>query len=94
MDRAELQALQAPLKERYREDPERRGRHADAPRGRSATGVACSVDTGRALAEAGLHPATGGDGALAVLGRHAARGAGRLRGRHAARGGHRRSGSR
>ena len=50
--------------------------------GTLGTGVTCSVATGRAIAEAGLHPATGGDG-LAVLGRHAPRGARRLRGCHA-----------
>src|SRR3954451_11268005 len=61
MDRSELRASQAPLKERYEKDP------AAAMITLSATGVlgegvSCSVGTGRALAEAGLHPATGGDG--------------------------------
>ena len=61
MDRAKLQELQAPLKERYRDEP-------DAARVRlSATadlseGISCSVATGRGIAEAGLHPAGGGDG--------------------------------
>ena len=61
MDRNELRALQEPLKTRYREEPE-----AAVVTLRSSgvlgAGVTCSVDTGRALAEAGLHPATGGDG--------------------------------
>ena len=63
----ELRALQAPLKERYAED-------ADAARvtlsatGSLGDGVSCSVGTGRAIAEAGLHPATGGDGTLLCSG--------------------------
>ena len=61
IDRDALRALQAPLKERYREDA------AAALVTLSATGtldddLACNVHTGRALAKAGLHPATGGDG--------------------------------
>jgi uncharacterized OsmC-like protein len=61
MDRAALQTLQAPLKERYRDEP------AAALVTLTATGtlddeITCSVQTGRALATAGLHPATGGDG--------------------------------
>ena len=61
MDRATLRAAQEPLKERYREDPAA----AHVVLRASATlgeGITCSVETGRALAEAGLHPATGGDG--------------------------------
>jgi uncharacterized OsmC-like protein len=67
MNRDELRALQAPLKERYREEPEaaRITLEADATLGE---GVSCSVQTGRALAEAGLHPATGGDGSLLCSG--------------------------
>jgi uncharacterized OsmC-like protein len=67
VDRAALRALQAPLKERYKEEP-------DAARVTlSATGtldddIACNVQTGRALARAGLHPATGGDGSLLCSG--------------------------
>ena len=68
MDRAELQAVQKPLKDRYREEPtaalvtlRREGRLGEES-------IACSVDTGRALVEAGLHPATGGSGALACSG--------------------------
>src|SRR5918998_4476473 len=61
MERTELQTLQAPLKERYREDPEAAVVTLGA-RGSLDDGIACSVDTGRAIARAGLHPATGGDG--------------------------------
>ena len=61
MEREELRAVQAPLKERYREEPEA-AVVTLAASGRLGEGVSCSVDTGRALAEAGLHPVTGGDG--------------------------------
>jgi uncharacterized OsmC-like protein len=61
VDRAELQAIQAPLKDRYRDDPEAAVVTLSA-RGSLDDGIACSVDTGRAIARAGLHPATGGDG--------------------------------
>ena len=61
MDRAALQELQAPLKARYREDPTA-ARVTLSARGSLDEGIACSVDTGRAMARAGLHPATGGDG--------------------------------
>lgn len=61
MDRTDLQELQRPLKERYREDPEA-GRITLTATGTLGEGVSCSVATGRAIAEAGLHPATGGDG--------------------------------
>jgi uncharacterized OsmC-like protein len=67
MDRDELQALQAPLKERYREEPEAALVTLSAS-GTLGDGVSCSVQTGRALAEAGLHPATGGDGSLLCSG--------------------------
>ena len=68
MKRAELREAQRPLKERYREEPDtaRLTLRADGELG--SEGVACSVDTGRALVEAGLHPASGGDGALACSG--------------------------
>jgi uncharacterized OsmC-like protein len=56
-----LRAIQDPLKARYREDPGA-ARITLSASGRLGEGVSCSVDTGRALAEAGLHPATGGDG--------------------------------
>lgn len=61
MQRDELRALQAPLKERYREEPAAAVVTLRAE-GRLGEGVTCSVTTGAALASAGLHPATGGDG--------------------------------
>jgi len=61
MDTQELRALQAPLKERYREEPGS-GRLTLSARGELGAGITCSVQTGRAIAEAGLHPMTGGDG--------------------------------
>jgi uncharacterized OsmC-like protein len=68
MDRAELQELQRPIKERYREDPERAVVTLSAEGTLDDQGVACSVATGQALVRAGLHPASGGDGALACSG--------------------------
>jgi uncharacterized OsmC-like protein len=61
VDRAELQQRQAPLKERYRSEPGA-ARITLSATGVLGEGVSCSVSTGRAIAEAGLHPATGGDG--------------------------------
>jgi uncharacterized OsmC-like protein len=61
MKSRELKDLQRPLKERYREDPESAVVTLRAS-GALDEGVACSVETGRALAVAGLHPAAGGDG--------------------------------
>src|SRR6188474_2560839 len=63
----ELKALQAPLKERYRSEPSAAMITLRAT-GRASDGVSCSVETGRALVKAGLHPATGGDGSLACSG--------------------------
>jgi uncharacterized OsmC-like protein len=60
--------VQAPLKERYREDPGAARLTLRAGGELGAEGVACSVETGRALVEAGLHPATGGDGSLVCSG--------------------------
>jgi uncharacterized OsmC-like protein len=60
----ELRAIQAPLKQRYREEPVAALITLKA-QGKLGEGVTCSVQTGRALVEAGLHPLTGGDG-LAV----------------------------
>lgn len=62
-----LRALQAPLKDRYRTQPDaaRITLRAD---GRLGEGVSCSVETGRALVKAGLHPGTGGDGLAACSG--------------------------
>jgi uncharacterized OsmC-like protein len=68
MDRAELQALQAPLKDRYREEPDAALLTLRADGELDGSRIACSVQTGRALVEAGLHPATGGTGALACSG--------------------------
>ena len=61
MDRDDLRALQEPLKERYRDDPDAALVTLRAT-GSLGEGITCSVATGRALVEAGLHPASGGDG--------------------------------
>ncbi|NEV61076.1 OsmC family protein [Thiorhodococcus minor] len=63
----ELRALQAPLKDRYGESPEAALVTLKAE-GQLGENLACSVDTGRALVEAGLHPATGGSGTQACSG--------------------------
>lgn len=63
MEREQLREIQAPLKERYREEPEAAVVTLSAE-GELGAGVSCSVNTGRAIAEAGLHPASGGDGSL------------------------------
>ena len=67
MNAQELKALQAPIKERYRNEP---GAAVVTLRaeGRIDEGIACRVDTGRALVEAGLHPASGGSGTQACSG--------------------------
>ncbi len=67
MDSGQLRALQAPLKERYREDP------ASAlitlrAEGRIGENVSCRIETGKALVVAGLHPGTGGSGQAACSG--------------------------
>ncbi|HEX6294958.1 MAG TPA: OsmC family protein [Burkholderiales bacterium] len=67
MKAEELKALQAPIKERYRSDPAAAVITLRAE-GRIGEGIACRVDTGRALVEAGLHPATGGSGTQACSG--------------------------
>lgn len=61
MDRETLKELQRPLKDRYSDDPGA-ARITLSAVGTLGEGITCSVDTGRAMAEAGLHPATGGDG--------------------------------
>jgi len=61
MDANQLKAMQAPLKEKYREQP-RAALVTLKARGRIGEGISCKLDTGRALAQAGLHPAAGGDG--------------------------------
>jgi uncharacterized OsmC-like protein len=63
----ELRELQAPIKERYRDQPESALITLEAD-GTLDEGISCSVDTGRALVKAGLHPGTGGDGSLACSG--------------------------
>ena len=67
MNADELRALQAPIKARYKDQPDTAvvTLHAE---GRLGDGLTCKVDTGRALGEAGLHPATGGDGLAACSG--------------------------
>jgi len=67
MDAAELRNLQAPLKEKYREQPSAAiiTLHAE---GKIGEGISCKIDTGRAIIEAGLHPATGGTGLLSCSG--------------------------
>ena len=67
MNAEELKALQAPIKERYRSEP---GAALITLRaeGRIGEGVACRVETGKGLVEAGLHPATGGSGLQACSG--------------------------
>jgi uncharacterized OsmC-like protein len=67
VERDELRAVQTPLKERYKEDPEA-AVVTLAASGELGEGVSCSVQTGRAIAEAGLHPASGGDGSLLCSG--------------------------
>jgi uncharacterized OsmC-like protein len=67
VNREQLQALQAPLKDRYRDEPAAALLRLEA----SAVldeGISCSVQSGRAVAQAGLHPASGGDGSLLCSG--------------------------
>src|SRR5438552_13647301 len=61
MNAEELRSLQAPVKDRYREHPETASITLRAE-GRIGEGITCRVETGKALVEAGLHPATGGSG--------------------------------
>ena len=68
MDRTELQTVQKPLKERYREEPAAALITLRADGELDEEQIACKVDTGRMLVEAGLHPATGGTGAFACSG--------------------------
>jgi uncharacterized OsmC-like protein len=68
MDGDELRAMQKPLKALYRSDPDAAVIVLKASGDLDANEVSCSVQTGRALVEAGLHPATGGDGSLACSG--------------------------
>jgi uncharacterized OsmC-like protein len=67
MNAEELRSLQAPVKERYRQQPETALITLRAE-GRLGEGVVCKIETGKSLVEAGLHPATGGDGLSACSG--------------------------
>lgn len=67
MDANSLRGLQAPLKDLYEKQPEKALITLTA-RGRIGDNVTCNVDTGRAIAQAGLHPATGGDGSALCSG--------------------------
>ena len=68
MKAEELRALQAPLKERYKQDAKAALVTLRAKGQVRLDGVSCKVETGKALVEAGLHPATGGDGSLVCSG--------------------------
>ena len=68
MDRVQLRETQAPIKERYKSDPDSAVVTLRADGELDQEEIACSVATGRALVEAGLHPATGGSGTLACSG--------------------------
>ncbi len=68
MDGDELREVQVPLKERYRVDPDAAVVTLRAEGSLAEAAVSCSVATGRALVEAGLHPASGGDGSLECSG--------------------------
>src|SRR5207248_6301983 len=67
MNADEIRSLQAPLKEQYRQRPDTALVTLRAE-GRIGEGITCKVETGKALVEAGLHPATGGDGSSACSG--------------------------
>jgi uncharacterized OsmC-like protein len=68
MNTEALRAVQRPLKEKYRSDPTQALVTLQAEGSLADSEIACSVQTGRALIEAGLHPATGGDGNLSCSG--------------------------
>jgi len=67
MDSEKLRSLQAPLKSKYKDDPNSAVVTLSSE-GKIGDGVTCKVDTGKAMVEAGLHPATGGDGMAACSG--------------------------
>lgn len=67
MKATELKAIQTPIKEKYKEKPESAMITLKSS-GKIGEGISCKVDTGRAIVEAGLHPATGGTGLLACSG--------------------------
>jgi uncharacterized OsmC-like protein len=68
MDADELRALQAPIKDHYRDDPAAAVITLRAAGTLDGDAIACRVETGRAVVNAGLHPATGGDGTFACSG--------------------------
>lgn len=68
MDAQDLRALQAPLKDKYKDSPDSAVVTLKARGALDDSGIACKVETGRALVEAGLHPATGGPGTQACSG--------------------------
>src|SRR3954464_10378768 len=68
MDAAALRALQAPLKQQYRDDPESARAHLHAEADFSDAGITCTVQTWAGPARAGVHPSTGGDGSDACSG--------------------------
>jgi uncharacterized OsmC-like protein len=68
MNRDQLRAVQKPLKQQYRDEPAAALITLQAEGSLELDEVSCSVQTGRALVEAGLHPATGGDGSFACSG--------------------------
>ncbi|MGJ4789063.1 OsmC family peroxiredoxin [Leptospira koniambonensis] len=67
MNSEELKKIQTPLKDKYREVPDSAVYTLKA-KGKLGEGISCKIETGRALADAGLHPATGGNGMLACSG--------------------------
>src|SRR6478735_9307707 len=67
MESEELRALQAPIKDKYKDDPDAAVVTLGAS-GELGAGISCSVKTGAAMAAAGLHPASGGDGSLVCSG--------------------------
>jgi uncharacterized OsmC-like protein len=67
MNAADLKKIQSPLKEKYRADPQS-ALITLKSKGKVGEAISCKVDTGRAIVEAGLHPATGGTGFLACSG--------------------------
>ena len=68
MNADDLRAMQAPLKSRYKETPDAALITLKAEGDLDSQEIACSVETGKALVKAGLHPATGGDGSFACSG--------------------------
>ncbi len=67
MDSTQLRIIQSPLKQKYREDPEAAVVTLRAE-GRIGEGVSCRIETGKAIIQAGLHKATGGDGSMVCSG--------------------------